>query len=520
VGKVAGNPDLAVGLEAILKLMTKNRGLEGLDKGRPWGALIHVDDEKFAAGVREPQEVLAGYGFLPITDLSAFLDATEAFAGKPEDVGDGILKLAKNPAKPTYLKEGSGWVFFAPKPELLAEVPRDPSALLGDLPEQYDLAFKANPVNLPGEVREEVLAGIRRNAERDAERKPGESEEEFLARKIVVESLSQIATAVATDTEEVTVGWALDNESGTAYLDLNVAVRAGSDSARRLAEAGHDRSSFAGFRLPDATVTGNWTARLPGIDTDRLGTVMDAIRQKAIEDLEKQAKPARETEAGKDLINGLLDVVQKTLEAGRVDGGMAVMLQPEALTMVTGGFVGDGARLDETLKSLAEAARIDNPAAVEQYVKLDAGEHEGVKLHTVSLPIPPEADNREQAVKLLGETVEVVIGVGERSAFVSAGRNAMETLKQVITLSKEQADAVVPPLRMSVDVGSLTSFVAVAGKTEKERQDAARVAGLLAEVSGGDHVNLVAKTADNTLQVRLEFEEGIIEALGKASQQR
>ena len=42
MGKLAGNARLAPGLEALVTLLTQGKGLAGLDKTRPWGAVVPV----------------------------------------------------------------------------------------------------------------------------------------------------------------------------------------------------------------------------------------------------------------------------------------------------------------------------------------------------------------------------------------------------------------------------------------------------------------------------------------------
>ena len=80
VGKLSDNPDLDKGLEALLKLLTKSRGLAGLDKSRPWGGVVQCDGSE-----------LSGYGFLPVTDLAELLAAYGTCDGDPDYNPDADL---------------------------------------------------------------------------------------------------------------------------------------------------------------------------------------------------------------------------------------------------------------------------------------------------------------------------------------------------------------------------------------------------------------------------------------------
>ena len=113
VGQLAGNPNLAVGLEVVMQLALKNQPLAGLDKDRPWGAVILLDQEKFAQGVRQPQELLSGYAFVPVTDLKALLQVLEPAVGPSKDAGDGALELKNKQGKSFYVKQVNDWAIFS-----------------------------------------------------------------------------------------------------------------------------------------------------------------------------------------------------------------------------------------------------------------------------------------------------------------------------------------------------------------------------------------------------------------------
>ena len=100
VGRLSGNPNLAVGLEVVLQLALKNQPLAGLDKDRPWGAVLLLDQEKFAQGVRQPEQLLSGYAMVPVTDLKTLLQVLEPAVGPSKDAGDGALELKNKKGKP------------------------------------------------------------------------------------------------------------------------------------------------------------------------------------------------------------------------------------------------------------------------------------------------------------------------------------------------------------------------------------------------------------------------------------
>lgn len=522
VGKLSGNPGLADALEVLLKVFVlKNQSLEGLAKDRPWGVVVQLDEQKLAEGVKNPKDALLAYGFIPVSDLKALLKSLEPVIGQAKDAGDGVFELRGQPKahqKPTFVKQSGEWAFLADRAERLATTPEAPDRLLGDLAEKYDLAFRVYLSNVPQEVRKQILGQIRRHAEADLQkRKPALSEEEYAVRKIFADRTLRSAEMGLTELEAVTGGWALDHKEGKTYLDLSLAAKAGTKTARSLASLGDAHSKFAGFLMPQATLKANWAGQSSPADTADALKVLDLVRKKALADIKRQ--PADKAEVAAELFNGAMDVLRATAAAGKADGGMVALLDPNAVTLAAGGFVAEGEKLDGTLKRLVDAVTKEHPEAA-GLIEWDAGEHQGVKFHAASIPIPPEAKDRQKVVQAVGEALEVVVGVGKQSAYVAVGRKPKEVLKEVIDRSAAAAAEKVPPLRLSLDLGSLTKFVSIMGDKEEERQKAALAASLLEKAGEDDHVNLVAGPIPNGVRLRVEIEEGILKALGAMTTKR
>jgi hypothetical protein len=515
VGRLAGNPNLAVGLEVVLQLALKNQPLAGLDKDRPWGAVLLLDEEKFAQGVRQPEQLLSGYAMVPVTDLKSLLQVLEPAVGPSKDAGDGALELKNKQGKPFYVKQVDDWAIFSDRLERLATPPADPMKLLAGLSRQYDLAVRFNPSNVPAEIRKLVIAGIQAAARRDEKLHAGETSDEQAVRRILGEQIIRRITRGIDEIEHVTIGWSLDQKVEKTYLDLVVAALPGTQTAREFATLGQAKTDFGGFLLPKAMLAGNWTRTSSTADAAELANVTDVIRKKALDDIENQHKPEGEAAIGRKLVNQVFDVIRSTLAAGRADGGLAVVADPDALTLVAGGVIVGGDKLNQTIKDLVTAVRDENPA-IEQFVKLDAGEHKGVKFHTISIPLPGGDDNQEKVAKMIGDSLEIALGIGPKSVYIAAGRAPMDLVKTVIDKSSELAGEAVPPLRITLDAEKLAKLLAVVAK-EEDRAKAALAAELLAKSPGQDHVILAASPIENGVRLRLELEPGVLKALGMAA---
>ena len=240
LGKLGGNPDMAKGLEGMLTIATQGAGVKGLDKTRPWGMVVETD----ASG-----GVFSGCIFIPVekmTDLGPMLEAT-GFTISEE--GDGVYALSHPRLSETlYAQEKGTWAFATLKPEELKDVPADPGKLLGELPKKYDLAVKVLVENIPEPLKEQGIAQLKMGAEIGMQPKPGESDEEQAVReKLANRSISQ-ATKLIEDLKDITLALAIDDQTGTIYLDMEATAKAGSDMAKNFALVKKAPSAFTRFR--------------------------------------------------------------------------------------------------------------------------------------------------------------------------------------------------------------------------------------------------------------------------------
>ena len=506
VATLAGRPEVGRGVKAAITLMTGGRGLTGLDTSRPGGAVIQLDgDRPF------------GFVFLPITDLDELHETFKPFIEEVTELDGGIWKVqTKNAPKPGFVKEGEGgWLFISDKAESLAVTPSDPCKLLDGMTEQYDLAVRLFVSNVPEEHREKFIAKIKEKAEKELQRKPGEDEQECIVRKIVGAKLLEAMACAVKEIEQVTIGYSLDREAENVAIEVAVTAKADSKAAGGLAKLGQLKSEFGGFRLPDAALSGLIVAECPAGNRDRetLGQVVDAVRAKVGKDIDAHEHNPERAEAAKQLVAGLLEVTEATLAAGRIDGGMALVLDHGA-TLAIGRHIAKGDKLEETLGQLVEAVRREHPDFVDQVLKTDVIEHNGVSFHTVAVPIPQHARNRDKLVEAVGEELLIVVGVGPETFYLSVGKHAKEVLREAIVQSEAKASETVPPVQFSVSVGKVAKAVAFAGK-ERQRVVAKKIAEALSDSGGSDHITISVLPIDRGVKLRIEAEPELLKLIGK-----
>ena len=122
------------------------------------------------------------------------------------------------------------------------------------------------------------------------------------------------------------------------------------------------------------------------------------------------------------LLTDLLEIVEKTVDTKKSDGGLAVLLEPGATTLVGGGKIAEGAKLGDVVKRIAGLASADNPG-IASALKLDAETHEGVTFHVITAPV-----SDPEAAKAFGPTVDLVVGIGPDRVYAAVGER-MQSLR-------------------------------------------------------------------------------------------
>ncbi len=518
VGRLTGNPDAVKWVQRTIATVTSDQGLAGLDQTRPWGAVVQIDPEVAGqSGTAEPLKLLPGYGVLPITDLPAFLGALENVVGRPEQPQEGVFRLG-GPRNALYLKQAGQWTFVAPSIESLSNLPEKPDVLFADLAEEFDLAVRVHAVNLPDTLRETLVAELKKGAARDTQQRPGEEDDEFALRQRLSDHVLRSIITLVNETDQVTLGWALDHHAQKTFGELRVTARKGTQTARDMAGLAKLQSAFGGFVVPGAALTARWTHQAASGDADQAVAVIDALRKRVIEGIERDV-PEKDVADAKRLAGQFIDAVRATASGGRMDGAAALILDSQVATFLTGAHVVEATKVEGVFRELAEKFRREQPL-IGSWLKLDADTYRDVRFHTLTIPIPEEskapekAEEREKIVQKIGPSAEMVVGFGKESVYFAAGRDAMKTLKQAIENSEATGVQTVAPLRVSVAVKPIAQFLAEVGK-QRDQAKAADAVAVLESVAGNDHINLVIRPIEQGVAIRLEAEEGVLKLVGK-----
>ncbi len=504
IGKLGGTPEMAKMVEGLIAMGTGGRGLAGLDKTKPLGAVVYAEGEEFPV-----------IGFVPVTNLKSLLGALAGAVGEAKDAGDGLYEITAGET-PLYVKEKGGWAFIAPEKEMLDKAPADPMKLLAGIEKKYDLAARVSVKDLPEHVRTMVGGLLQMGAQGALEQQPGETNEQHALRvKLTQQSLEQTIKEL-NDLDTVVVGLNIDQKTKTAYLDLSITAKEGTQTAKEAALAAKAESDLLGLILPDAALTLRATGPITETDRAPLKELLNLVQQNLLKELENQSLGEEQIKKAKALLDELFTLITEAMDAQKLDMGASLILKPDVLTLVVGSSVPDGSKVEAWVKKLVKAAQEEEPA-IENHVKLNAETHEGVDLHVATAPLPTDTPEAEKLSKMIGPDLEIVLGTAPKAVYLAVGRDAQKVLKKAITASKGQTGTAVCPVEMSLSLGQLLQFISeVAAESQgpQEKMVMQMLTQMLAQSGGKDHIKIKGTAIPNGSQVRLELEEGLLRIFG------
>lgn len=469
---------------------------QGLDNKKPIGFVLQSDGQEFVP-----------LGFIPVKDLKATLALLSENLGAPRDVGDGIQEIP-SPAQPIFVKEQNGWAFIGQTVESLKVLPQNPLDQLGKLPTEYDVAIRATVKNIPAQYREMAITTLKEGIQQGLAQRSDEDDATYNARKQLVQAQIEQIDKFINESDQLTVGWKVDPAGKRTYLDFAFTAIPGTEMAQQLALMGESKTDFAGFFSQDAAMSFNSAAKISAEQIEQSAAMLDNLRETAMKEIaKKEDMNAKARQAATEMLSAVMNIFIDTMKTGQMDMGASLMLQPKAMTFVSGFHVADGQAVDKLVRRIDELAKgeRDFPG-----IKFNAAQQAGVAFHTMSVPIPADEDAR----KILGETLDLAVGIGKSSAYFAVGKDCVAKLQEMITASASQPQKSIPPFQVVLAATHIMEFVS---SIEANPIITSILEGLK-ESDGKDHFLIHGLPVENGLIYRLELEEGIIKAAGRAAQ--
>jgi hypothetical protein len=495
IGKLTGNSDLAQGLEAMLKLATRNRGLAGVDKQRPWAAAVVPSENWFCA-----------YACLPVNDLNALLEVIRPHVQDVSAAENSYTIVLRN-AKRIYVAQQGGWAIVSPHSEVFRQPVADPTAMLGGLPKRYDVAVRLNVTNVPEGDSRLVMLILDQFAEREQARLPGESDAGYAGRQFGVALGRAVLKGILEEMEQVTVGLALDRKVNGLLAELILIPRPGTPAAERYARWDQHANRPAGFLLPDATVKANWSCILSDSGVRLLTSLINKARQQMIAEVESGLSAGEQSEEEK-AVAGVFDGLKGLAAEHRFEGVMSVSLKPGSLKGVSAMRL-PGA--DQKLKGLqAVLLKLWKSSDSEVGVEEDSDRDGVVRLYKPGTTV----DAHTAPFQFVEGEIAATVGVGKNHVYLAFGHDCTATLKKALAASRSRPPVEACRIECEVSLASVVS--ALVRTARKDREMVSQLAKPLEEVPGKDHIRLTAGPVGRGMRVRVELEEGVLRLVAPA----
>jgi hypothetical protein len=163
---------------------------------------------------------------------------------------------------------------------------------------------------------------------------------------------------------------------------------------------------------------------------------------------------------------------------------------------------------------MVDLALVEDPG-LEEAITLDAEEHQGIRLHTLSVPADQLPTNDIPAM-IVGDALTAAVGFSDQHVYLAVGPQSIDKLKQAIDRSKAAAGQSVPPVRLSLSATGIGNVVEGAGAAAK----AAIPRGILDALKGAgqsDHVLMLTEAIPNGSRQRLKVEPGVLKVIAAAA---
>src|SRR3954452_4488708 len=382
---------------------------------------------------------------------------------------------------------------------------------------EYDLSVALSVKNIPPMYRQFAIGAMQAGMQQNMKKLPDESDEQFADRQKMAEGQINQITQLINEVDTIKVGWAIDAQQKRTFFDFTYQFVPGSKMAKQVAAYSQPHTNFAGFYQPDATATAMVATKadpkLIADDLVQFENMMRNLRHQTEREIDKkhQRSDPQDREALKAAANDVFDAIEATIKEGQIDGGASLNAVPGSLTFVAGVHVKEPAKIEDALKKLETAAKKlpDFPA-----IKWNAANHAGVNFHTLSAPVP---EDKKGARKMLGETLDVAIGIGTEAVYVAAGKDNIGAVQKAMDASAADRSKTVPPFALSVSLGQLVAVIADANDGREKAALQAIADKLNGEAKGRDHIRATGEVIPNGLRYRFEAEEGVLQAIGTAA---
>ncbi len=477
----------------MVKLQT-DQFLKGIDRNKASGVLLFFNEDS-----PTPKSL----GFVPIKDMEEVLDTLSNYA--EIDEGDNSTTIVLDNNQELILKNVGDYAYFSDDAEMFENIPDDPAVALGDLPNQFNLSAQVFGQRIPASMRDQALDLVREGYEAQLdqmeETNPAQAE---LQRKNFDMQMSQIQSVI-NETDNIVMGMGADKESGTLFMDVEITGLEGSQIAINAKNAlDTDPTRFAGFLMKGSAFNMNGCYKISADEAAQYKQLISQAREEALKELDNnQDLPDARRVQAQEMLDTAIDVLNETLEEGRLDSGGVLMLEKGNVNFAMGTQIANPKKVENLVKDVVKIAEQEVGDEVDFQANLNSGSHAGVTMHEIIVQVP---EDEEEAREFLGNEVKIIVGIGKKSVYLAAGNNPVDLLKKCIDNSASTSSEKYSPMQYNV---YLTPILRFAAEIEGE-ETVEEMADTLA-ANGKDRLSMKTSMMERGMKVRFEIQDGILE---------
>ena len=415
LGEKAGFADQV----AMLPMMARGF-LAGVDLKKPAGMALWFEGQ-------EP----IGVVMVPVTDIEQLLDQLAGFGINIDEQGE--YYYLDTQAQEMVVKTQGGYAFLADKEESLANLPKDPAAVLGAVSKDYTMAAKLYVQRIPAELREMAIEQMEAGFQEAME----EMDEEALAdfqRQANEMQIKQLVELVE-NSDALEIGMGVQPSKDKLVFDMKFTGLPGSKMAKQSEASEGKTSQYTKFLVDTAAVSVNGYGVMLEDDKQMTKALLTNLKYTAMAELDSdEDMSSDELELVKGLLGNVIDLLESTVEGGFMDFGGTVMMDDQGFNMAMGGTLADGGKFDELMAKVSGMAKTQNEVAIE----VSDASVAGVEMKKMVITLPEDMD--QEAIDMFGETVTVMMGRKGGSAYMAMGNDPAATFEKIMSNSSSSSD--------------------------------------------------------------------------------
>jgi hypothetical protein len=475
-----GRGEEAKQFERLLKSMTGDKGIEGLDTKRPMALYV------FAGGQVIDSKIVV---MLPVANQKDFLATLKRLGIKTDNEKDGIYEAQPEGSPiPVHFRFAHGYIYGTlGDPDAIRDKVMLRPAVVVPAGDRDVVSLSLDLSNFPKELRDLALGQLELRLADLKEKKEGDTQAQHSFHSALLDDAVGFLKSVLTDNGQVTFRFRVDRQAGNVAVSVSLTGKPGSPLAKRLANLGKTTSVAAGVVGSGSAMTSRLTLELPEDLRKKLTPVVDEGVRKFLNDIPQQEI--------KGIFAPLLDAAAPTLKQGRLDVAMDFRgpTQKKQYTIVGAAGVKGGLALEKAVKEAVE--KFPGNAAAREKISLDVARVGDINIHRLNV----EKDLNDDAKQSLGEN-PIYIALRDDALFFALGEEGLPALKDTLG-SKAKTG---PVLRLEM---SLLRMAALMSIQQQAAPKAAKEA--FGQGKGSDKVEILLEGGDE-LRLRLGMSGAVL----------